>query len=263
MRTYEPSITFESVLVGRSATLPALLDEFRFDVVRFVDDDTPLATTIDLLFDLCSAPFIVSLAEGWETRVGWMNPFRQDSEGVVEKAVKAPVIEAAIKILEQNPTLLEVWIGDVPNTATYSSNRTSWLQAPWSDGQDNGTAWYRIQSAWNSSALGVWRFGGSIKHRERLARVGNLMGSGVDATQEFNELTLQAEYAKRAASMGFSSAHFCLGRAPREDQDQCDSNPDVIGHGATAGMMWRARQVHEDPQAKDGMVDRQCAYITW
>ena len=64
------------------------------------------------------------------------------------------------------------------------------------------------------------------------------------------------EFASRAAALGFSSAHFCLGRDPESVHDRCDLDVDVLNDHAATGIMWRMRLVLEDPHAMEGMVDR-------
>ncbi|KND00999.1 uncharacterized protein SPPG_04095 [Spizellomyces punctatus DAOM BR117] len=265
LRTYEPSLSFEAVLIlPRSTYDKRLMDEFPFETLRFLNDTTSKAQAVDLLFEACTAPYILSLVDDYETRVGWLNPLRPEVVNRTERTVKAPIISAAVQLLEQRYDLLEVWIGDVPDIAVYNQNRTDWLPfTPSKNGKidaDYGAVkWYRVQSASATSVLGVSRFGGTLKHRERIISVGPVFPGqtgGNKLTETVDEYALQEDFAKRAAALGFSSAHFCLGEEPTSRQDQCNFDPDATYDGATTGLMWRIRPVDEDDRAKDGMIDR-------
>ncbi|KAJ3147842.1 hypothetical protein HDU86_007837 [Geranomyces michiganensis] len=64
------------------------------------------------------------------------------------------------------------------------------------------------------------------------------------------------EFSQRAAALGFSSAHFCLGRDPDGVHDRCDLDVDALDDGAATGIMWRMRGVLSDRDVPDGLVDR-------
>ncbi|TPX60589.1 hypothetical protein PhCBS80983_g01701 [Powellomyces hirtus] len=260
LRTYEPDVTFESVLLARSTANHRIFDEFPIDRIEYVDEKVPKSQAMNILFDMCEAPYIVSLVDGWETRTTWLNPARMAIVDMIEKAIKSPIIQNSIDLMEARADLLEVWVGDVPNIESYWSNRTEWQETPWriaQTGKATDIGWYRVQSPSGKSAQGVARLGGSIKHRGRRATVTQQL----KRRRNRRELPVDiadddVAFADRAASLGFSSAHFCLGRNPDGVHDECDLDVDVLENQATSGVMWRMRPVLKDHEADKGMVDR-------
>ena len=192
LRTYEPSVVFESVAVAYASTNRRAFDEFPLDRIAYVPDTSSKAEAVHALFNLCTAPYAVSLVDGWETRVTWSGPSRQSVIKQIEKAVKSPVVGDAVRLLEARNDLLEVWIGDVPDLEQYWSNRTEWQETPWRgesayrkrssssnsvhDEEKESVAvgdvgYFRTQSASDHGPRGISRLGGSVKHLGRRALV--------------------------------------------------------------------------------------------
>ncbi|KAI8587818.1 hypothetical protein BDZ88DRAFT_440409 [Geranomyces variabilis] len=332
LRTYEPILTFEIVVVAYDSANRESFDEFPIDHIAFLPDTTTKASAMATLFAQCKATYAVSLVDGWETRVTWSGPSRQSVIKEIERVVTGRVIGDAVRLLEAKEDLLEVWVGDVPDVDIYSGNRSEWRETPWraaagtldtmQEDMGHDIGYYRTQSKpVEGSARGIARLGGTVKHLGRRALVlqkpedaqpaaisGHDVATNNDASRAIgnnnttdvshtlrktlhrNEITPKhrrrdsrrgrqlpsktpssaasakafevliheddEEFSQRAAALGFSSAHFCLGRDPESVHDGCDLDVDVLDDGAATGIMWRMRKVLEDPLIPDGLVDR-------
>ena len=212
-----------------------------------------------VFFDLCSADYVINLEDDWESRIttwfqGNILGFGLDPDLILDR-----VLSNAIRLLEENEEMLEVWVGDTPLLQKYS-NVSSWIQMERPD--ENGPQWYRHRYAFKDSAIGVTRpgnsikgdtshkTGGSLKHRGRLARVGrmslihDMLGLLKDPKTDWD---VESLYAAKAEALGFSSGQFCLSKkGPRQGGmmgSWCSVDPEKIGSGSTTGIFWKTSLV--------------------
>ncbi|KAJ3016410.1 hypothetical protein HKX48_004051 [Thoreauomyces humboldtii] len=178
LRTHEPSLTFETVLVTRTPLegTDSIFDEFPIDDIKVMDPSQDDATAYETLMNMCSAPVVVSLAEGWETRTTYVevkasdkDKTEDDSTTRLRRAITSTIVTRAISLLEHRADLLEVWIGDVPDVSAYNASRTEWIQSP--GNPDDATDWYRVQGAGDD--LAVFRWGGVVRDRQRWETIVN------------------------------------------------------------------------------------------
>ncbi|RKO98395.1 hypothetical protein CXG81DRAFT_21362 [Caulochytrium protostelioides] len=249
----EPWLPYEVALVGTSDFGPAreswpevYQQELALDHIKFVPVGTTAAEGYDILMhDLCTAPYVLMLEADWEARINFPGllplPAHDDKPVVEQGNPHVPLVSQAIRLMEAEETIGEVWLGDTPNFAEYS-NRSAWTPVPFdlqavtrvvdpeapllpkpSAPEDPSvqlpaptSLFYRTQSRSDATPLGVMRPGGALKHRQRhithggrmhdLARVASHASLSPARIQQQQQLRV----ANQLADAGLSSAHFCL-----------------------------------------------------
>ncbi|KAJ3163345.1 hypothetical protein HK101_000632 [Irineochytrium annulatum] len=273
LHTHEPNITYEVVLAayrGRRGAADesfheAYDDEMPIDRSRFfpqprdATDWTSLEAARDAaLIDLCTAPYVLSLEDGWETRYAPMLEDRADAaadsddrtgKGGVSNTLRRVaasgrrILGGAMALLERKRDLLEVWVGDVPAMSGGAARaRSGWisLDIEWEKGSgkvEERAFWYRRQGS-AGYPFGSTRVGGSVKSRRRLRQVGrrterfeeaygpvveepnteNPEGPPLRHAPPASDEDRDMRYARAVTEAGFQSAHFCLGAFAWEDE---------------------------------------------
>lgn len=195
----EPTIIYEIAVLDNNSgpeALQEILNEYPIDVVIVRRQNIGIAEGLDVLFQgACRSPFILSLEDDWEARAtNW--------------SVAIPVMAMSMHVLMTDPLVLEIWLRDWTNGLPGHRNRTEWLLAPKNPSLLNGRpVMYRRLGRTPGSVWGGYTNGASLKHREKLLRVGHMKVHEKNKIVDFNG---EYRYAVRVMNSGYTSAHLCL-----------------------------------------------------
>ncbi|KAI9135980.1 hypothetical protein BKA69DRAFT_1107176 [Paraphysoderma sedebokerense] len=227
MHKYEPDIDYEIALFDNDSgpeAVSQLLADFPIDIFAISRKNVGLSPGLNsLFFGLCRAEYILSLEEDWMARYeNW--------------DVDVPAIKMAMRILETDETVFEVFLRDFRYNDVVHGNRTGWFFTP----QVSEIApsemtsslvrpvQYRRMYQNQNNIFGTYTNGATLKSQYRLLRVGRQKG-----------LNGEPDYADRVAKAGYASAHFCIeknGVCPDNWRNDVPMMELLFAHGG-----WRRR----------------------
>jgi hypothetical protein len=208
----EPTIIYEIAVLDNNSDheeIQGILADYPIDIVILRRQNLGIAEGLDVLFHgACRSPFILSLEDDWEARVHIWSP-------------NIPVMAMSMHVLMTDPLVLEIWLRDWSNGLPEHENRTGWLLAPSNPNLLNGNRiMYRRLGRTQDSDWGGYTNGASLKHRDKLLRVGYMKVHEKNKITDFNG---ENRYAVRVLDTGYTSAHLCLPMWQREMK--CDLVP--------------------------------------
>jgi hypothetical protein len=241
LKSHDPNLDYNiNLFIRKRDNVYGYLDENNLEpiaemienvnCVKFLESDVSVKEAYNLAQSDCSkSKFVMFLNGEWETR--FMDPLTNkiqvghESEGFL---TKANVFNFAVELLDKDPQLLEVWLGETPLNLVQKSE---WKNLTAVDGS---SILYRKLYSENDKSAAPFRWHANLRRTElskELLEMDNIMNVG---------LANDSAAATFIKSRGQYSAHLCL---TNNEPIDCYLKIDSIDDRLTTGLMWRQRIV--------------------